>query len=73
MKVSADHKIEKYGCRDRDVRIGEARDYINGEVKIVGYYVSIAGYGCSKNYRTAKDAVYGMLQEHACTNIYITE
>lgn len=65
MKVSADHICPKYGCVDREVRIGGDDTY--------GFYVSIAGYGCSKNYKTARNAVYAMLQDHACTNIRITE
>jgi DNA relaxase NicK len=39
-----------------------------------GYFsVSIEGYGCSKPAKTARDAVYSMLQDHACTDIRITE
>lgn len=72
MKVSADHKVAKYACTDLEVRVGEARDVVNGETVIVGHYVVIAGYGCSKTYRTAEDAVHGMLAEHACFNIRIS-
>lgn len=37
------------------------------------WYVSIAGFGCSKNYTTPEAAIRGMLQDHACTDIRITE
>lgn len=65
MKVSADHKVPEYACKDRPVRIGgNERD---------GFYASIEKYGCSKNYRTPREAVYAMLQDHACFNIKITD
>lgn len=73
MKVSADHKVAKHACTLRDVRIGETKDVVAGKVVTAGYYVSIEGYGCSKTYRTARDAVYGMLQDHACFNIRIKD
>ncbi len=73
MKVSADHKVAKYGCNDLPVKVGEYWEWQNDERVLTGYYVVIAGYGCSKTYKTAREAIYGMLREHACYNIRIAD
>ena len=65
-KVSADHVVAKHACAD-----------VICEPELVPgtdlWSVTIAGYGCSKAYSKPRDAIYGMLAEHACTFIRVTE
>tara|TARA_R110000823_G_scaffold5117_7_gene20397 strand:+ start:2571 stop:2780 length:210 start_codon:yes stop_codon:yes gene_type:complete len=62
--VTADHVHPDHACVDRPVKIGGQ----DGR-----YYAEIAGYGCSRDYATPKDAIFAMLANHACTNIRVDE
>lgn len=64
--VSADHKIAKWACDNETFETGQDRG--SG-----WFYASHPRYGMSKTYRTRRDAIYGMLQDHACTNIRIRD
>ncbi len=72
LRVSANHVSPKHACKSLPVRIGETTYTSENGVEHHLFYAVIAGYGCSKNFRTPKDAVYGMLRDHACTEIEIT-
>lgn len=61
--VTADHVSPKFACKRRPVRAYRCVH--------ASYSVQIDGYGCSKEYSSIEKAIYGMLQEHACTNIRI--
>jgi hypothetical protein len=69
--VSCNHVVEKYRLNKELITV-EYKDYRphgGGEE----YYWFRSPYGCSKSYRTATNAIYGMLGEHGCTDIHITE
>lgn len=66
--VSADHVSPSHACTDRPAKVGST-DYGNGEQ----FYATVEGYGQSKLYSSPEAAIRGMLAEHACTNIRITE
>lgn len=68
LRVTASHVCERFACTDAPVRIGR---YLTAEGRTL-YYAEMAGYGCGKNYRTPHDAIYGLLEDHACTDITIT-
>jgi len=74
LRVSADHVSARFACNDIPVRIGEYRDgtkNADGTERVL-YYAGAAGYGCGHNYRTPREAVIGLLQYSACTNIRVT-
>jgi hypothetical protein len=37
------------------------------------WYATAEHFGCSKNYRTPEDAIYGVVSDHAGTVLSITE
>jgi hypothetical protein len=64
--VTADHSLAKYGCRDAQATCRQDR--------FDGLWCAVmAGYGCSKSYRTAQEAIHAMLQSHGCYNIRLVE
>lgn len=66
--VSADHVVARHACHNRPFTIGTWKEPDTS----VRYFVSAEGYGCSKLYSSPTRAIQGMLAEHACTNIRIS-
>ena len=63
-RVTAKHDCPEFGCTDL---ICEPKPSAGTDK----FYVSIPGYGCSKDYDTPVDAIRGMLRDHGCFNIRI--
>lgn len=64
--VSCEHANPSYRLDNAEVQV--RYDSLDGT-----YFWSRSPFGCSKSYATAKDAVRGMLSDHACFNIRVTE
>lgn len=66
--VSCNHVDARWQRTDLPVEVRPSRQ---GEGRPDKYYVSITGFGCSKDYASPHGAIRGMLQDHACTDIQI--
>lgn len=64
--VTAKHKVPAYSFDRHPVRV--SRDSRYGT-----FYANAARLGCSKNYKTERDAIYALFQDHACYAIEIEE
>ena len=69
--VTAKH-VGTYGTKGQVAQVSPCSGYVRGQATEL-FYCNMQGYGCSKWYRSPEDAIRGMLQEHACTNIQVEE
>ena len=65
--VSADHVSPKFRAERKAVDVH--RDGTAERPR--GFFADATPYGCGKTYRTAEEAVRGLLSDNGCTNIRI--
>lgn len=64
--VTADHVCERFACIQLPVTV---KQYAGTNL----FYATAPGYGCGRNYRSEREAIYGLFLASACTNIRIEE
>jgi hypothetical protein len=68
--VSCGHRDPRWQRTNLPVTVSVDRQ---GEGNPDRYYVSMSGFGCSKSYSTPRNAIIGMLQDHACFDIHVED
>lgn len=67
--VTAHHPVPKYNLVLHPATVEASGDKSSGDK----FYCTMATLGCGKDYATPRDAILGLVHDHAYYNVTITE